>query len=149
MSIEWKRKDADLPQSSNVTQLSLPNVTTSTLAIQNVTEGDEGIYFCICWIGKQSSKSNTAILYYGMMQFVFAYTMNVDATFSREPLNLFVKPSHFSGPNISIIFLYLLGLRNLITYHVNIIKDICLGKFCKIGPYMYVYIHLVLAHLAI
>jgi len=67
--VEWKRKDAKLSKNFNVTQLSLPNVTISTLTIFNVTKEDEGIYSCIAWIDKRSSESNTSILYYaGMMQ---------------------------------------------------------------------------------
>ena len=68
--IEWKRSGSlGVPTKSFHRQISSSKkVITSTLIIPNVTDDDNGSYYCVGWIDMQASKSKSALLYYRELQ---------------------------------------------------------------------------------
>ena len=66
-NITWYKQHVPrehLPEKCTTDQVSSPDVTTSTLIVPNVTEEDNGKYYCVVWAdSKLATTSKSATLY--------------------------------------------------------------------------------------
>ena len=69
--IIWYREHVSnelLPEKSTTSQVSSPNITTSTLIVPNVTDKDNGKYYCVVWGANGiATRSKSATLYTSCM----------------------------------------------------------------------------------
>jgi len=65
-NITWYRKHVFrelLPEKCTTSQVSSPEITTSTLIVPNVTDEDVGKYYCVVWANELAARSKSATLY--------------------------------------------------------------------------------------
>ena len=70
INVVWYRENVLnklLPEKCTTSQVFLPQITTSTLIIPNVTEEDNGKYYCVVWANGLGTKSRRATLYASSM----------------------------------------------------------------------------------
>jgi len=70
LNISWYREHFPseiLPQKCTTSQLSSEEITTSTLIVPNVTDEDNGKYYCVVWANKLATRSKSATLYVSSM----------------------------------------------------------------------------------
>ena len=68
---EWKRSGSSLPsKSSYSTNVLSSGITTSSLVIPNVTNGDVGSYYCLVWRERRAVQSKSAHLAYAGKIFI-------------------------------------------------------------------------------
>ena len=84
LDIKWYRSNVlykVLPEKSVVSQISSPEVTTSTLVIPNVTNDDVGSYYCVVWAGRQAAQSEIVKLdIAGTQLLILLYVTRFDKT---------------------------------------------------------------------
>jgi len=69
-NIIWYREHVSnelLPEKSTTSQVSSRDITTSTLIVPNVTEKDNGKYYCVVWANEIAIRSKSATLYTSCM----------------------------------------------------------------------------------
>jgi len=67
INVVWHRENSPLPEKCTASQVSLPQITTSTLVVPNVTAGDNGKYFCVVWANGVGTRSKSVTLYISSM----------------------------------------------------------------------------------
>ena len=67
LNITWHKESGTLPHKYESSETSSHGVTTSTLTIPNVTEGDIGKYYCLAWANFKGIRSRSATLHYSGM----------------------------------------------------------------------------------
>ena len=79
-NITWYRKHISnelLPDKCTTSQVSSPDITTSTLIVPNVTDEDNGKYYCVVWANnKLAIRSKSATLYASSM-FFYTYVLYI------------------------------------------------------------------------